>query len=146
MPADYDYTGQKLDGTGFYQMGARWYDPYLDQWLQPDAIVPDPTDPQSLNRYSYVLNNPLRCTDPSGHDVGCPGEDAGECGAGSGPGVADDSVSGTTWDYSASNSSPAWSADTSLPQEAPMDWAQRSSYDQGQASDAEAVKRQCNKR
>jgi hypothetical protein len=29
--------------------------------------VPNPLNPQSLNRYSYVLNNPLRYTDPSGH-------------------------------------------------------------------------------
>jgi len=32
----------------------------------PDTIVPDPGDPQALNRYSYVLNNPLRYTDPTG--------------------------------------------------------------------------------
>ena len=31
--------------------------------------MPDPADPQSLNRYSYVLNNPLRYTDPSGHAI-----------------------------------------------------------------------------
>jgi hypothetical protein len=30
--------------------------------------VPNPANPQSLNRYSYCLNNPLRYTDPSGHD------------------------------------------------------------------------------
>jgi hypothetical protein len=30
-------------------------------------MVPDPGDPQSLNRYSYAGNNPLRNTDPSGH-------------------------------------------------------------------------------
>jgi hypothetical protein len=35
--------------------------------------VPDPVDPQSLNRYSYVLNNPLRYTDPTGHCI--PGYD-----------------------------------------------------------------------
>ena len=29
--------------------------------------MPDPLDPQSLNRYSYVYNNPLKYTDPSGH-------------------------------------------------------------------------------
>ncbi len=28
---------------------------------------PDPANPQSLNRYAYVLNNPLKYTDPSGH-------------------------------------------------------------------------------
>lgn len=40
---------------------------YLNRWIQPDTIVPEPGNPQSLNRYSYVLNNPLRYTDSSGH-------------------------------------------------------------------------------
>ena len=49
--------------------------------LSPDTIVPDPKNPQSLNRYSYVLNNPLNYTDPTGHSecgVGqyhCPGDE-----------------------------------------------------------------------
>jgi hypothetical protein len=37
------------------------------RFTQPDTMVPDPGDPQSLNRYSYAGNNPLRYTDPSGH-------------------------------------------------------------------------------
>ncbi len=48
-------------------MGARWYSPVLGRWLSPDTIVPDPKNPQSLNRYSYVNNRPLNFTDPSGH-------------------------------------------------------------------------------
>jgi len=32
-----------------------------------DTVVPNPTDPQSLNRYSYVRNNPMTLIDPSGH-------------------------------------------------------------------------------
>lgn len=48
-------------------MGAREYDPSLGRWLSADSIVPDPANPQSLNRYSYVSNNPLRYVDPSGH-------------------------------------------------------------------------------
>ena len=39
---------------------------YLNRWIQPDAIVPEPGNPQALNRYSYVLNNPLRFSDPTG--------------------------------------------------------------------------------
>ncbi len=35
--------------------------------MQPDSIVPEPGNPQALNRYAYVTNNPLRYTDPSGH-------------------------------------------------------------------------------
>ena len=38
----------------------------VGRFLQPDSVVPDYADPQSLNRYSYVLNNPLRYTDPTG--------------------------------------------------------------------------------
>jgi hypothetical protein len=54
--------------VGLYDYGARFYDPALGRFLQPDSIVPSPTDPQSLNRYSYVRNNPLNLIDPSGHD------------------------------------------------------------------------------
>ncbi len=39
----------------------------LGRFVQPDTIVPEPGNPQSLNRYAYVTNNPLRYTDPSGH-------------------------------------------------------------------------------
>jgi hypothetical protein len=38
----------------------------MGRFLQPDPLVPEPGNPQSLNRYSYVLNNPLRYTDPTG--------------------------------------------------------------------------------
>ena len=46
---------------------ARYYDPVLARFIQPDDIIPVLFNPQSYNRYSYVLNNPLRYTDPSGH-------------------------------------------------------------------------------
>ncbi len=36
-------------------------------FITPDSIVPDWSNPQSLNRYAYCLNNPLIYTDPSGH-------------------------------------------------------------------------------
>ena len=67
-PTDYRFTGQRQDsGLGLYHMGARWYDPYLGRWLSPDSIVPDPANPQSLNRYSYTRNNPVKYRDPTGH-------------------------------------------------------------------------------
>jgi len=47
---------------------ARFYSSYLNHFTQPDSIVPDPLNPQSWNRYSYVLNNPIRYNDPSGHN------------------------------------------------------------------------------
>jgi hypothetical protein len=42
---------------------------YITRFSQPDSIVPDPYNPQSLNRYSYVLNNPIRYNDPTGHSA-----------------------------------------------------------------------------
>ena len=48
-------------------MGARWYDPELGRWTSPDKIVPEPGNPQSLNRYSYAKNSPVRFADPTGY-------------------------------------------------------------------------------
>ncbi len=71
----YKYTGQELDSsTGLYFYGARYYDATLGRFISADTIVPSAADPQSLNRYSYVRNNPIILTDPTGHfflgDVG----------------------------------------------------------------------------
>ncbi len=52
---------------GVYYYNARYCDPALGRFIQADTIVPQPGDPQALNRYSYVLNNPLRYVDSSGH-------------------------------------------------------------------------------
>jgi len=66
---DYGYTGQRnLDsGIGLMDYKARFYSPYLNRFIQPDTIVPDPINPQSWNRYSYVYGNPLRYIDSTGH-------------------------------------------------------------------------------
>ena len=48
-------------------MNARFYIPGIARFASADTIVPDPTDPQSYNRYSYVYNNPIKLIDPSGH-------------------------------------------------------------------------------
>ena len=79
MLTDKLYTGQRDTGLGIYYYGARFYSPYITQFTQPDTIVPNPYNPQSLNRYSYALNNPMRYTDPSGHKA-CEEIDAnGKC-------------------------------------------------------------------
>ena len=48
-------------------MNARFYVPYINRFLTANTIVPDPIDPQSLNRYSYGRNNPVNRVDPTGH-------------------------------------------------------------------------------
>ena len=66
-PTSFRYTGQRLDdSTGLYYYGARYYDAALGRFVQADTVVPEPGNPQSLNRYAYTLNNPLRFVDPSG--------------------------------------------------------------------------------
>jgi len=42
-------------------------DPGISKFAQPDTIIPNLYNPQSLNRYAYTLNNPIKYTDPSGH-------------------------------------------------------------------------------
>ncbi|THB77448.1 MAG: hypothetical protein D3926_15310, partial [Desulfobacteraceae bacterium] len=64
----YKFTDQEQDeGTGLYNYDARLYDPNLGQFIMADTLLPDVYDPQSLNRYAYCLNNPVKYTDPSGH-------------------------------------------------------------------------------
>ncbi len=73
-------TGQKdLANTGLLDYNARMYSSELGRFLQPDTIVANWTYSQSWSRYSYVFNNPVKFNDPTGHDVGCPGIDAGMC-------------------------------------------------------------------
>jgi len=59
------YTGKEQDkGTGLLYYGARYYKP--PWFIQPDANIPNPYNPQDLNRYSYVRNNPYKYVDPNG--------------------------------------------------------------------------------
>ncbi len=65
---DYLFTSQQLDASiGLYWYGSRAYDPELGRFTCADTIVPSPGNPQSLNRYAYTQNNPLRYVDSSGH-------------------------------------------------------------------------------
>ncbi len=54
------YTGKEKDDTGLYYYEARYYDPHMRQFVEPDTLLPDVYDPQQLNRYSYVRNNPYK--------------------------------------------------------------------------------------
>ncbi|NHN38976.1 hypothetical protein G8764_16830 [Pseudomaricurvus alcaniphilus] len=62
------FTGREmLDQVGLIHMNGRIYDPRLGRFLQADPFVQFLDNTQSYNRYSYVMNNPLRYTDPSGY-------------------------------------------------------------------------------
>jgi RHS repeat-associated protein len=58
---------EHLDNVDVVHMNGRVYDPKIGRFLSADPFVQSPTDSQSLNRYSYVMNNPLSATDPSGY-------------------------------------------------------------------------------
>jgi len=93
------YTSQELDdSTGLYFYGARYYDPALGRFISADTVIQTIRNPQSLNRYSYASNNPMRYIDPTGHlDLGAPDLTCNICDSGWDP----------SWDWS-SNLSEDW--------------------------------------
>jgi RHS repeat-associated protein len=71
-PTDYRYTGQLAQrDIKLMWYNSRWYDSYLNRFVQPDTIIPNPGSAQSWDRFAYVYNNPIRFNDPSGHDRDC---------------------------------------------------------------------------
>lgn len=68
------YTGHEhLDNLKLVHMKGRVYDPIIGRMISPDPVLGDIDDPQSLNSYSYVLNNPVSLADPSGYSA-CPAD------------------------------------------------------------------------
>lgn len=70
--SNHGFTGHRHNNTGandldLIYMNARYYLPEVGRFISPDSIVPNSSNPQSFNRYSYVRNNPLNFTDPMGH-------------------------------------------------------------------------------
>ena len=65
------FTGhEQMDEVGLIHMNGRVYDPKLGRFLQADPFIQEADNTQSYNRYSYVINNPLNATDPSGFIFG----------------------------------------------------------------------------
>ena len=57
---------QQLQGARLHPTQFRDYTRNLGRWMRPDPLAGDVTNPQSLNRYAYALNNPVSNIDPSG--------------------------------------------------------------------------------
>ena len=66
---DRGYTGHEHieEFNDLIHMNARVYDSAIGRFISADPHIQAPTDTQSYNRYSYVKNNPLKYTDPSGY-------------------------------------------------------------------------------
>jgi len=63
--SDFLYTGKDKE-TGLYYYGARYYDTDLMTFITPEKDIPNLYNPQDLNHYTYVRNNPYKYVDPSG--------------------------------------------------------------------------------
>jgi RHS repeat-associated protein len=65
---DRGYTGHEhLDAFGLINMNGRMYDPVVSRFLSPDPFTQASHNLQGLNRYSYLMNNPMNGTDPTGY-------------------------------------------------------------------------------
>jgi RHS repeat-associated protein len=64
---NYKFTGKERDSeSGLDNFGARYNASTMGRFMTPDPLGGSLANPQSLNKYTYVLNNPLRYTDPTG--------------------------------------------------------------------------------
>jgi RHS repeat-associated protein len=63
----YGYIGEEYDEeTGLLYLRNRYYDPEIGRFISPDSVLGVLSDPQTLNPYVYVRNNPINLIDPSG--------------------------------------------------------------------------------
>jgi RHS repeat-associated protein len=65
LPTERGFLGKPEDPTGLVATDNRYYDPAIGRFISPDPLLV-PTDPQSLNGYTYSGNNPVTLMDPSG--------------------------------------------------------------------------------
>jgi RHS repeat-associated protein len=67
LPLRYRHAGEEVSERLTHLGGVRQYNSAIGRMMQPDSLIPDPANPQSLNRYAYAYNEPLGYVDPSGH-------------------------------------------------------------------------------
>ncbi|MGA2900737.1 MAG: RHS repeat-associated core domain-containing protein, partial [Candidatus Acidiferrales bacterium] len=76
----YKFTGKERDSeSGLDNFGARYNASTMGRFMSPDPLGGRLIDPQTLNKYSYVINNPLRYTDPTGLYVCKDDKDGSHC-------------------------------------------------------------------
>ncbi len=102
LTPDRSFTGQDQNvasgsgGSGVYDYLFRKYDPSAGRWLSPDPYgwnAVDQTTPQSMNRYAYVLNNPMGLIDPVGlSPIPCTQSTGATLGGESGAGSEDEYI------------------------------------------------------
>jgi RHS repeat-associated protein len=64
---DFQFTGEQMDDeTGLMYLRARYYDPEVGRFVTRDPMPGLILSPKTLNRYTYVGNNPINFVDPSG--------------------------------------------------------------------------------
>ncbi|MCK4643406.1 RHS repeat-associated core domain-containing protein [bacterium] len=67
-PTSYKFTGKERDKeSNLDYFGARYLDYNNGRWMKPDVVVGDLGNPQEINRWTYVSNNPTRYVDPIGY-------------------------------------------------------------------------------
>jgi RHS repeat-associated protein len=62
---------EHLDDSQLIHMNGRAYDYNLGRFLSVDPFIQEPGNSQSMNPYSYIMNNPLAGPDPSGYRSIC---------------------------------------------------------------------------
>src|SRR5438477_2046578 len=76
-------TGKERDSeSGLDNFGARYDASTMGRFMTPDPLGGHMEDPQTLNKYAYVRNNPTTLTDPTGLDIwlqGCGKETSSTC-------------------------------------------------------------------
>ncbi len=71
--AMFGFTGEQQNSTNdLTYLRARYYNPSLGRFLTQDSLIPDITNGQALNAYTYVYNDPINLVDPGGNVPGLP--------------------------------------------------------------------------
>lgn len=66
----FGYNGEYYStATGMVYLRARFYEPEMNRFSQKDVVRGSVVQPGSLNRYSYVQNDPVNFIDPSGQSL-----------------------------------------------------------------------------